>query len=117
MNYKSLDGKLHILDGAVFEHLLPVGSILISDAEAEAIRIAAIPPVDKKAVLLAQIATLDPIDQLRPMRDFLLQIAVKEAALLLVTEPQLYATNIGYKRMKDRETALQLLRTQLSALP
>ena len=83
----------------------------------EAIRIAAIPPIDQKAVILAQINALDPIDQLRPMRDGLMYLAIKEGAALGLTEPQIYAANIGYRRMKDREAELEVLRQQLKALP
>nr|WP_294864337.1 hypothetical protein [uncultured Pseudogulbenkiania sp.] len=36
--YKSPDGALHVLDDVAFEHLLPAGSVQISDAEAKALR-------------------------------------------------------------------------------
>jgi hypothetical protein len=38
MHYKTPDNSLHFLDSAEYEHLLPAGSILITDAEAEAMR-------------------------------------------------------------------------------
>ena len=38
MHYKSLDNAVHFLDSAEFEHLLPVGSVQITDDEAEALR-------------------------------------------------------------------------------
>ena len=38
MNYKAPDNSLHFLDSAEYEHLLPAGSIQITDAEAEAMR-------------------------------------------------------------------------------
>jgi hypothetical protein len=43
MYYKSLDNQLHFLDSADYEHLLPVGSVQITDEEAEAIRAANAP--------------------------------------------------------------------------
>jgi hypothetical protein len=43
MHYKSLDNQLHFLDSADYEHLLPVGSVQITDEEAEAIRAANAP--------------------------------------------------------------------------
>lgn len=38
MNYKAPDNSLHSLDSEGFEYLLPVGSVLITDEEAETIR-------------------------------------------------------------------------------
>ena len=38
MYYKAPDNSLHFLDDAAFAHLLPEGSIAITDAEAEALR-------------------------------------------------------------------------------
>lgn len=37
MHYKTTDNSLHFLDDDSFSHLLPAGSVSISDAEAEAI--------------------------------------------------------------------------------
>jgi hypothetical protein len=37
-HYKNTENKLHFLDDDLFAHLLPAGSVLISDAEAEALR-------------------------------------------------------------------------------
>ena len=36
-HYKAPDNSLHFLDDAAFVHLLPQGSVLITDAEAEAL--------------------------------------------------------------------------------
>lgn len=38
MNYKAPDNSLHFLDSADHEHLLPRGSVQITDVEAEALR-------------------------------------------------------------------------------
>jgi hypothetical protein len=38
MHYKSPDNSLHFLDDDSFAHLLPAGSVAITDAEAEALR-------------------------------------------------------------------------------
>ena len=40
MNYKAPDNSLHFLDDNSFVHLLPAGSVPISDAEAATIRAA-----------------------------------------------------------------------------
>lgn len=62
MHYKAPDNSVHFLDDATFEYLLPVGSVAITDEEAEAIRIANTPapepvqevnPVDKLKAFLA----------------------------------------------------------------
>ena len=37
-NYKDTENKLHWLDDAEFEYLLPAGSVQITDEEAEALR-------------------------------------------------------------------------------
>ena len=38
MHYKAPDNSLHFLDSAEYEHLLPAGSVQITDAEAQALR-------------------------------------------------------------------------------
>jgi hypothetical protein len=43
MHYKAPDNTLHFLADDSYSYLLPTGSVPITDAEAEAIRIAAIP--------------------------------------------------------------------------
>ena len=40
MHYKSPDNSLHSIDSAEYEHLLPTGSVQITDAEAATIRAA-----------------------------------------------------------------------------
>jgi hypothetical protein len=43
MNYKAPDNSLHFLDDNAFAHLLPAGSVQITDEEAAAIRAANAP--------------------------------------------------------------------------
>jgi hypothetical protein len=38
MHYKAPDNSVHFLDSADYEYLLPVGSVQITDEEAEALR-------------------------------------------------------------------------------
>ena len=45
MHYKSPDNSVHFLDDDSFAHLLPTGSVSISDAEAEAIIASKIVPL------------------------------------------------------------------------
>lgn len=49
----------------------------------------------------------------RFVREGMLAIAEKTAADLNVTQPQLYASNIGYKRIKDLDNQIAELRGQL----
>ena len=43
MHYKAPDNSLHVLDSADYEHLLPSGSVQITDAEADTLRAANAP--------------------------------------------------------------------------
>lgn len=51
MHYKAPDHSLHVLDDANFEHLLPTGSVAITDEEAETLR--PVPPAPTYADLRA----------------------------------------------------------------
>jgi hypothetical protein len=52
----------------------------------------------------------------RFVREAMLLISVQQAAALGLTEPQLYAANIGYKRVKDLDTQIITLRTQMDSI-
>lgn len=55
MHYKAPDNTVHFLDDDNFIHLLPAGSVPISDAEAEALRPVHVPtPAEQLAQLDAQ---------------------------------------------------------------
>lgn len=57
MHYKAPDSSLHFLDDDSFVHLLPAGSIAITDEEAEALRPA--PQPDPKAEAQAYLNSTD----------------------------------------------------------
>jgi hypothetical protein len=61
MNYKAPDNSLHFLDSAEYEHLLPAGSIQITDAEAEALRPKPSAPDYSAMRKAAFVAESDPI--------------------------------------------------------
>ena len=62
----------------------------------------------------AEIARLERETLLpRPVRDVLLNLMVREAAALGMTEPELYTTNIGYRRVRDLDNQIAALRAQL----
>ena len=70
--YKDLSGKLHFLDSAEFEHLLPAGCVELTEAEADIL--ANPPPTAEqvKATRTAEIkAALVELDakSIRPLRD------------------------------------------------
>jgi hypothetical protein len=56
MHYKAPDNSLHFLDDDSFVHLLPAGSVPITDEEAEAIRVANTPVI-----------TPTPLEQIRAL--------------------------------------------------
>lgn len=51
MYYKDPQNKIHSIDSTEHEHFLPTGSVPITDLEADAIRLAAIPVPPVKTVL------------------------------------------------------------------
>jgi hypothetical protein len=57
-NYKDTQNKLHWLDDEAHEHLLPVGSVRITDVEDQEIRAAEVAPV-------VEAPTVDPVDKLK----------------------------------------------------
>lgn len=73
---------------------------------------AADPPVQPSAT--EQIATLERETLLaRPTREFMLGMMVQLAAQQGATEPQLYASNPGYRKVKDLDEHIKALRSQL----
>lgn len=103
MYYKAPDNSLHFVEPE-FEHLLPVGSVQITDAEAEALR----PKPDPKDAIRAQIKKLEQ-DQLMPR-------ATREFMLLFMETsftPAQLAQNIGYVGMKAFDAQIKALRAQL----
>ena len=56
-HYKAPDNSLHFLDSADFEHLLPAGSVPITEAEADALRpapaTAPIAPISPRQIRMA----------------------------------------------------------------
>jgi hypothetical protein len=107
MNYKSPDNSLHFVEPE-FVHLLPAGSVQITDAEAAAIRAANQPVVDQKDAIRAQIKKLEQ-EQLMPR-------ATREFMLLFM-ESQFpanqLAQSIGYTGMKAFDNQIKALRDQL----
>ena len=107
MNYKSPDNSLHFVEPE-FAHLLPDGSVQITDEEAAAIRVANQPVVDPKDAIRAQIKSMEDRENLpRVSREF----------MLLTMEAQfpanVLAQNIGYVNLKAFDAQIKTLRDQL----
>lgn len=66
MNYKDLKNNLHVLDSVEFEHLLPAGSVQITDEEAAAIQASQVPVIAPQVAIDAKLA------QLRAVREEIL---------------------------------------------
>jgi len=58
-HYKAPDNSVHWLDDAKFVHLLPPGSVPITDAQAESLRAANAPKPDPKAEAQAYLDSTD----------------------------------------------------------
>lgn len=59
--YKAPDNTVHFIDSAEYEHLLPDGSVPITDEEAEAMRPVPAPPDYQALRKAAYVAESDPI--------------------------------------------------------
>jgi hypothetical protein len=68
----------------------------------------------QRDAIQSQIDSLESATHMnRFVREAMLLISVQQAAGLGLTEPQLYAANIGYKKIKDLDTQITLLRSQI----
>lgn len=69
-NYKDTSNKVHFLDSAEFEHLLPVGCVAISDSEAALLSQAIDPntPNPRIVEIKAELVALD-MKRIRPLAE------------------------------------------------
>jgi hypothetical protein len=118
--HNSIDNSIH--DDMNGEALLipawPQGMTQITQAQADALL--APPPltsVQQRDTIQAQIDAMEQKNIMpRLTREYMLTDAVKQAAAIGITEPQLYALQIGYKRLKDFDSAISVLRVQRDAI-
>ena len=102
-NYKDIQNKLHVIDPQ-FAHILPAGSIQISDAEAEAIRAANTPQ-----------EPIQNIVTMRQARQALLQagmLAAVNAAVAAGDE----ATKIAWEYSTEVQREFPLVQTMKASL-
>lgn len=112
MHYKAPDNSLHYLDDDRFVHLLPEGSVAITDEEAEALRPQ--PQVDPVQAVKDKIATIERDTLMnRAVREFMLAQAEAIGASAGLTPEQLYQANVGYRKVKDIDTEIAVLRAQI----
>lgn len=72
---------------------------------------------EQRDALQAQIDAIEAATHMnRFVREAMILISQQQAASLGMTEPQLYAANIGYKKVKDVDTQIVALRDQITAL-
>lgn len=83
-HYKDKTNAVHFLDSSEFEHLLPVGSVQITEAEAEALNPRPAPVNPRIGEILKQLAALDQ-RKIRPLAEgdaaFLATLNSQTAAL------------------------------------
>ena len=116
--YKDTNSRVHFLDDVQYEYLLPAGCVQITDEEA-AILSAPLPPTpqQQRDAIQSQIDGLERTQLLpRITRESLLLIMVSTATEMGLTEPQLYAANVGYTRLKDFDANIVALRKQMTSI-
>ena len=94
---------------------IKAGLVPISDAELAALRA---PTVEQqKANIQNQIESLER-QQLMPRisREALLNFALQQGIATGLTEPQIYATDASYRKLKDLDVSIITLRDQLVAV-
>lgn len=112
-HYKAPDNSLHFLDDDSFSHLLPAGSIQITDEEYSALA----PQPDPKAVLLQTLAQADAPFTPRRMREFMLVVledkAAAVAAQMGVEKDVVLAANPAYQLVKTYDDMAAQARAKL----
>ena len=93
---------------------LYAGDLQPGDREATAQEIAAWEAARNKKAFAAQIEQLEATSKIpRVTREFMLSVMEKEATDTGMTQVQLYAANVGYRKLKDLDTQIRALRAQL----
>ena len=107
MYYKAPNNSVHFLDSAEYEHLLPDGSVQITDEEAQALRpVNVLTPLD----LIAQIEDANPITH-RNLRDLTLSLA-QLAGTVLGLDP---SVNPAVKQVLAVSAQIDPLRAEAKA--
>ena len=108
MNYKSPDNSVHFLDDDSFAHMLPAGSVPITDEEAEALK-----PVPPPPTVAEQLATLDA-DNALTQRNLRETVMLMAEAFKQITNGQVDLSAIpGVAKVYSVEQQAAELRAQL----
>ena len=103
MHYKAPDNSVHYIEPE-FAHFLPVGSVQITDKEAEALRVASLPIVDPKDAIRAEIVQLETAQLMpRVTREFMLLFMEANGGTIVP----------GYAPLKAFDDQVKALRAQL----
>ena len=126
MNYKAPDNSLHVIEPE-FAHLLPVGSVPITDEEAEALKPVPVPPTPLEQIRALEAAKADDVAKVTRqallMHTFSIALATPGAQAMtagMTTEQAkaavtayLVQTDPGFKLMWELEQAVEPLRAQI----
>lgn len=116
-NFKDTKNNLHHLDDAQFIYLLPEGSLEITDEEAEQVRQAQLPVIDYKAIKQYEIDALEASQFMtRNERESWLTMIEAQATAQDISLETLYLANPFYKKLKDIDNKIIILRNELIAI-
>ncbi|MDE2259630.1 MAG: hypothetical protein KGK17_04815 [Betaproteobacteria bacterium] len=117
-HYKDQQNRLHFLDSTEHEYMLPAGCVPITDEEAAILSAPPQPTVQQRRdAVQAQIDALERTQIMpRITREALLLLAVQTGASMGLTEPEIYAVNIGYHKLKDFDNTIVALRAQKDSI-
>lgn len=117
--YFNVNNQVHALDDGVDPaEYIKQPYTAITKAQADAMLAPSTPTAQQQRdAIQAQIDALESATHMnRFVREAMILISVQQATALGLTETQLYAVNIGYKKVKDLDTQIVALRTQMDAI-
>jgi hypothetical protein len=119
MQYFNVNNQVHVLDDGIdpAEYIKQPYTVITKE-EADILTAPPAPTAQQQRdAIQAQIDSLESATHMnRFVREAMLLISVQQAQALGLTEPQLYAVNIGYKKIKDLDDQIVALRTQKDAI-
>lgn len=113
-HYKDLKNGLHFLEDSSFVHLLPIGSIEITDEEYESLLNPPETPEQIKDRVKAELTELERNALMpRGAREAFIALCEQQGTSVGLTKEQLYVANPFYKGLIDTDNAARALRAQL----
>lgn len=119
MQYFNVNNTIHALDDGINpSDYIKESYTQITEVEAAILQTP--PPLtaqQQRDVIQYQIDKIEADTHMnRFVREAMILVSQQQAAALGLTEPQLYAANIGYKKVKDIDTMIVNLRNQMEAI-